>query len=88
MTITGSNFIDSNWVPANSGKVFERRNPADDSDLIGTFPDSDTVDVQNAVDALDKAAPEWAATPPERRAAILEPPPITSQPTRTHSSRS
>ncbi|WP_016932243.1 aldehyde dehydrogenase family protein [Rhodococcus sp. R1101] len=72
MTITGLNHIDGNWVPAASGAVFERRNPADETDLIGTFPDSDIVDVRNAVDALDKAAPEWAATPPERRAAILE----------------
>jgi acyl-CoA reductase-like NAD-dependent aldehyde dehydrogenase len=72
MTITGLNHIDGNWVPAASGAVFERRNPADETDLIGTFPDSDAIDVRNAVDALDKAAPEWAATPPERRAAILE----------------
>ncbi|MGW0019500.1 aldehyde dehydrogenase family protein [Rhodococcus sp. NPDC003382] len=72
MTITGLNHIDGSWVPAASGAVFERRNPADDTDLIGTFPDSDAIDVRNAVDALDKAAPEWAATPPERRAAILE----------------
>ncbi|MGN5236480.1 MULTISPECIES: aldehyde dehydrogenase family protein [unclassified Rhodococcus (in: high G+C Gram-positive bacteria)] len=72
MTIIGSNFIDGKWVPSDSGKVFERRNPADNSDLIGTFPASEHIDVQNAVDALDKAAPEWAATPPERRAAILD----------------
>ncbi|AWZ23523.1 MULTISPECIES: aldehyde dehydrogenase family protein [Rhodococcus] len=72
MTITGLNHIDGNWVPAASGAVFERRNPADETDLIGTFPDSDAIDVRNAVDALDKAAPEWAAAPPERRAAILE----------------
>ncbi len=72
MTITGLNHIDGNWVPTASGAVFERRNPADETDLIGTFPDSDAIDVRNAVDALDKAAPEWAATPPERRAAILE----------------
>jgi acyl-CoA reductase-like NAD-dependent aldehyde dehydrogenase len=72
MTVTGSNFIDSSWIPSDSGEVFERRNPADDSDLVGTFPDSNVIDVQNAVDALDKAAPAWATTPPERRAAILE----------------
>jgi len=72
MSVTGLNFVDGAWVPAASGAVFERRNPADDSDLVGTFPDSDAIDVRNAVDALDKAAPEWAATPPERRAAILE----------------
>lgn len=72
MTIAGLNHIDGRWVPAASGAVFERRNPADESDLVGVFPDSDAVDVRNAVDALDKAAPEWAATAPERRAAILE----------------
>ncbi|WP_258008759.1 aldehyde dehydrogenase, partial [Rhodococcus sp. ENV425] len=72
MAVTGLNFIDGAWVPAVSGATFERRNPADSTDLIGTFPDSDATDVRIAVDALDKAAPEWAATPPERRAAVLE----------------
>ncbi len=72
MTITGLNHIDGRWVPAASGAVFERRNPADESDLVGVFPDSDATDVHNAVDALDKASAEWAATSPERRAAILE----------------
>ncbi len=86
MTITGLNHIDGNWVPAASGAVFERRNPADETDLIGTFPDSDAIDVRNAVDALDKAAPEWAATPPERRAAILEQPPTISPHARPNSS--
>ena len=46
MTITGLNHIDGNWVPAASGAVFERRNPADETDLIGTFPDSDAIDVR------------------------------------------
>src|SRR5690606_39483545 len=40
--------------------------------LICTFPTSADHAVRHAVDALAKAAPEWAATPPERRAAILE----------------
>jgi aldehyde dehydrogenase (NAD+) len=70
--VEGANFIDGQWVPAASGRTFARRNPADPDDLVGTFPASDAVDVRTAVDALDKAAPEWAATPPERRAAILE----------------
>ncbi|MFN3002822.1 aldehyde dehydrogenase family protein [Mycolicibacterium wolinskyi] len=68
----GANFIDGQWVPAVSGRAFQRRNPADPDELIGTFPASDAADVRAAVDALEKAAPEWAATPPERRAAILE----------------
>lgn len=68
----GANFIDGVWVPAASGATFERRNPADPADLIGTFPASGPADVRAAVDALDKAAPEWAAVSPERRATILE----------------
>lgn len=70
--IEGSNFIDGDWVPAQSGATFTRRNPADPTDVIGTFPASGPDDVRTAVDMLDKAAPEWAATSPERRAAILE----------------
>ena len=70
--VDGANFIDGRWVPAVSGAVFERRNPADQDDVVGTFPDSGAADVRAAVDALDKAAPDWAATAPERRAAILE----------------
>ncbi|MET4427912.1 aldehyde dehydrogenase family protein [Mycolicibacterium sp. 624] len=68
----GANFIDGRWVPAVSGETFERRNPACQDDVIGSFPASGEADVRGAIDALDKAAPEWAATSPERRAAILE----------------
>ncbi|CAN5475304.1 aldehyde dehydrogenase family protein [soil metagenome] len=70
--IEGANFVDGSWVPAVSGRTFTRHNPADDSDVIGTFPSSGPADIACAVDALEKAAPAWAATPPERRAAILE----------------
>jgi aldehyde dehydrogenase (NAD+) len=68
----GLNFIGGAWVPAMSGDTFTRTNPADPTDLIGTFPASGPADVAVAVDGLEKAAPEWAATAPERRAAILE----------------
>ncbi|MDO0972721.1 aldehyde dehydrogenase family protein [Mycolicibacterium frederiksbergense] len=69
---TGGNFIGGAWVPALSGATFTRTNPADPADLIGTFPASGPADVANAVEGLSKSAPEWAATAPERRAAILE----------------
>ncbi|MGE0217222.1 aldehyde dehydrogenase family protein, partial [Mycolicibacterium sp.] len=68
----GANIIDGNRVPAASGRTFTRHNPADPADVVGVFPDSDAADVAAAVDALEKAAPEWAATAPERRAQILE----------------
>ncbi|MDV3127557.1 aldehyde dehydrogenase family protein [Mycobacterium sp. 21AC1] len=67
-----ANFIDGQWIPAVSGRTFQRHNPADPDQVIGSFPASDAADVSAAVDALEKAAPEWAATAPERRAAILE----------------
>ncbi|GAS87040.1 aldehyde dehydrogenase family protein [Mycolicibacterium brisbanense] len=70
--IVGANFIDGQWVPAASGGTFQRCNPADPDDVIGTFPASDAADVRAAVDALEKSAAQWAATAPERRAAILE----------------
>jgi acyl-CoA reductase-like NAD-dependent aldehyde dehydrogenase len=70
--VEGANFIDGRWLPAVSGETFERRNPADGDDVIGTFPASSAADIRAAVDALEKAAPEWAASAPERRAAILE----------------
>ena len=70
--IEGLNFIGGAWVPAHSGATFTRANPADPTDVIGTFPASGPDDVQRAVDGLVKAAPDWADTAPERRAAILE----------------
>ncbi|CAN3127363.1 aldehyde dehydrogenase family protein [Mycobacterium sp. smrl_JER01] len=70
--IEGANFIDGNWVPAASGALFTRRNPAEPDDVIGTFPSSAVEDVSVAVDVLEKAAPDWAGTAPERRATILE----------------
>ncbi len=70
--IMSANFIDGQWVPAASGGTFQRCNPADPDDVIGTFPASDAADVRTAVDALEKSAAQWAATAPERRAAILE----------------
>lgn len=72
MTTEGFNFIDGSWVPALSGRTFVRRNPADPADVIGIFPASDAADVGAAVQGLDKGAAEWAASSPEKRAAILE----------------
>jgi aldehyde dehydrogenase (NAD+) len=66
------NCIAGEWRPAASGATFEDRNPADDEDLIGAFPDSDERDVDAAVSAVAKAWPAWAAQSPEARGAVLE----------------
>ena len=40
------NYIGGAWKDAAAGRTFDNRNPADTSDLIGSFADSGTVDVE------------------------------------------
>ena len=70
--MTNHNFIGGQWVPALDGATFERRNPADTTDLVGTYPQSGTADVSAAVAGVQAGYREWADTSPERRAAVLE----------------
>jgi acyl-CoA reductase-like NAD-dependent aldehyde dehydrogenase len=65
------NSIGGEWVPAESGKTFENRNPADRDDVVGLFPQSGPRDVDRAVAAAKKAFPGWRDTPAPRRAEVL-----------------
>ncbi len=65
------NFIDGKWVDAKSGKVFENRNPANWSEVIGTFPRSGKQDVDAAVRAARVAFEKWRVVPAPRRGDIL-----------------
>lgn len=66
------NFINGEWVPAISGETFESRNPADASEVIGTFAKSGAADVDAAVQAAKAMRREWMLTPaPERADYIL-----------------
>jgi aldehyde dehydrogenase (NAD+) len=65
------NFIKGEWVESGSGAVFENRNPADPSQVVGIFPRSETEDVALAVEAAAEAFPRWRLTPAPRRAEIL-----------------
>ena len=49
------NFVNGEWVASATGKTFENRNPADGEDLIGTFQESNSEDLNRAVDAADGA---------------------------------
>src|SRR5262245_39267710 len=71
MTEPHLNHIAGEWRPAAAGATFEDRNPADDRDMIGAFPDSGQDDVTAAVEAVSSAWPAWAAASPEVRADIL-----------------
>ena len=56
------------WITGHSGEVFEDRNPADRDDLIATFARGDAVDVNECVEAAQRAYPSWMATPAPQRA--------------------
>jgi 1-pyrroline-5-carboxylate dehydrogenase len=64
------NFIDGTWVDGSAG-TFEARSPIDRELLIGTFAKGDRGDVQAAITAARRAAPEWRRTPWQDRLAIL-----------------
>jgi acyl-CoA reductase-like NAD-dependent aldehyde dehydrogenase len=64
-------FIAGEWVPSESGRTFESRNPADTRDLIGHFQSGSPADVARAVRAADVAGGLWRRTPAPKRGEIL-----------------
>ena len=68
---TYRNFINGEWVTSGSGNQFENRNPADTSEIVGYFQDSDATDVENAVQAARDAFKKWRLTPAPKRAEYL-----------------
>jgi aldehyde dehydrogenase (NAD+) len=65
------NFIDGKWVDAANGTTFEDINPANKTDLLGSFPRSDHRDVDRAVEAAKTHFPAWRQVPAPRRAEVL-----------------
>jgi aldehyde dehydrogenase (NAD+) len=66
-----ANYIDGQWVKSGTKKAFENRNPANDDDLVGLFQDSDSSDVDAAVDAASRAYESWRLVPAPKRAEYL-----------------
>lgn len=72
MSIDFGNYIGGKWVGSTSGETFESINPADRSEVIGTFARSDAADVDGAVGAARAAFRDWMLTPaPERADYVL-----------------
>ncbi len=65
------NFIGGEWTEPSTRQTFESRNPADRTDLVGTFARSGGEDVQRAVTAAQAAYDGWRLTPAPRRAEVL-----------------
>jgi alpha-ketoglutaric semialdehyde dehydrogenase len=66
-----ANYVGGEWTPARSGRTYEKRNPANPSEVVGEFPASGEEDVNLAVDAAAKAFPGWSTMPAAGRAAVL-----------------
>ncbi|MEX0908102.1 MAG: aldehyde dehydrogenase family protein [Gemmatimonadota bacterium] len=65
------NFVAGEWVDARSGRTFENRNPADTSDVVGTFPRSDAADLASAVASALRGFHQWRRTPAPLRGDVL-----------------
>src|SRR5689334_3355833 len=66
-----ANFINGNWIPSSSGRLFENRSPANTDDLIGMFQESTAADAEQAVRAAERAYASWRLVPAPRRAEML-----------------
>jgi acyl-CoA reductase-like NAD-dependent aldehyde dehydrogenase len=71
MAKTFRNFIAGEWVAPSAGAYFDNRNPADTSDLIGRFPDSDHRDLDAAVRSARRGFALWSRTPAPVRGDVL-----------------
>jgi len=65
------NFIAGEWVAPSTDAYFDNRNPADTSDLIGRFPDSDQRDVDAAARSAKRGFEQWSRTPAPVRGDVL-----------------
>lgn len=63
-------FINGKWVTSSSGETFESINPATEKP-IGVFQAGTAHDVDQAVDAAEKAFPAWREFPAPKRGEIL-----------------
>ena len=69
--MTCQNYIDGQWLPAQSGSTLESRNPADWRELVATFPRSGAADVDAAVASARKAYSSWRLVPAPARAELI-----------------
>ena len=67
-----NNFIDGRWVPSVEGKTYSQKNPADLTKVTGIWQESGVKDVENAVDAAQKAFKNWSSLTVYKRAEYLK----------------
>jgi aldehyde dehydrogenase (NAD+) len=65
------NFINGEWVESKSTKIFERRNPANNDEVVARIPLSTREEMKRAIAAAKAAFPAWRDTPAPQRGKIL-----------------
>jgi succinate-semialdehyde dehydrogenase / glutarate-semialdehyde dehydrogenase len=63
-------FIDGEWCDADDGAEFPVTNPAT-GELLASVPRMGSAETRRAIDAAERALPEWRDRPAAQRAAIL-----------------
>jgi succinate-semialdehyde dehydrogenase/glutarate-semialdehyde dehydrogenase len=63
-------FVGGQWVDADSGERVDVTNPAT-GEVLGTVPKLSAVETRRAIEAADKALPDWRARTAKERAFIL-----------------
>ncbi len=62
--------IDGNWTDGSGDKHIEVRNPAN-GEVFATVPAANAADIEDAIDAADRAFPSWSRLTPFQRGAYL-----------------
>src|SRR5437588_7405529 len=65
------NFIAGKWVSSKGTRTVERRNPADENDIVGAITLSTRDDARAAVAAAEAAFPAWKRTPAPLRGKLI-----------------
>lgn len=65
------NFINGEWVESKSTKIFERRNPANNDEVVARIPLSTREEMKRAIAAAKAAFPAWRDMPAPNRGKIL-----------------
>jgi aldehyde dehydrogenase (NAD+) len=65
------NLIDGKWVESANSTTSDDVNPANKTDVAGSFPRSDHRDVDRAVESARSGATEWSRRSPMRRGDVL-----------------
>lgn len=65
------NYINGEWVPSETGEVYNSINPARISEVLGRFQASSAADVRKAISAAKEAFPKWSKTAAPKRGDVI-----------------